>query len=131
MRLTKLSIALMLPAVMLGTSMFDAARADSAQSTAVALPKRLFSFTIGTAVGTPIAIARCTHREVIKRTKEAYQLGGCPKPIGYVTAGFFGIPSGIFFGAGVGAADGVVDSWTHSKDEPLNKSSLSLEELKF
>jgi cyanate permease len=122
--------ALTVLAVIVASGLPQTAWADGQQS-APSLPKRLFAFTLGTAIGTPIAIARCTHREIVKRTKEAYELGGMPKPIGYATAAFFGVPSGIAFGAGVGAADGVVDSWTNSEAEPVNKGSISLDKLYF
>lgn len=122
--ITLLTLAM---ALSLSASGSQPAKADGLSN----LPKKLFVATVGTAVGTPIAVVRCTHREVIKRTKEAYQLGNVPKPVGYVTAGMFGIPSGILFGLGVGAADGVVDGIKHSSDEPLNKGSVSLDELYF
>ena len=105
--------------------------ADGAKSFIGNLPKRLVSFTVGTAVGTPIAVARCTHRELIKQTKEAYTLGGVPKPLGYVSAAFFGIPSGFLSGAWSGVTNGVSDSWVGSKDEPFGKESFSLDKLEF
>lgn len=106
-------------------------RAESTKSFVTHLPRRLAAFTVGTAVGTPVAIARCTHREVIKQTKVAFDLGDMPKPFGYVTAGFFGIPSGILFGVGCGSADGLADSWINAKDAPYSKDSFSLAKLKF
>jgi hypothetical protein len=106
-------------------------RADGLKTSLSSLPKKIIVIGVGTTVGTPIALARCTKREVAKRTKECFDLGGVPKPLGYVTAGFFGIPSGIFFGAGCGAFDGVLDSVVNSGDEPLNKGSLSLDKLYF
>jgi hypothetical protein len=106
-------------------------QADGLKTSLGSIPKRILVVTVGATVGTPVALARCTKREVVKRTKECYSLGGVPKPLGYVTAGAFGIPSGIFFGAGVGAVDGVLDSVVNSGDEPLNKGSLSLDKLYF
>ena len=105
------------------------ARADGLKSAIGKLPKRLFVITVGTAVGTPVALVRCTRREVVNKTKEAYDLGGVPKPLGYLSAGFFGIPSGILSGAVVGTADGVLDSVSNSKD--LDRSAISLEKLAF
>ena len=92
------------------------------------LPKRLVFCVVGTAVGTPIAVVRCTKREIKRRTKEAYDLGGVPKPLGYLSAGLFGIPSGLFCGPIIGAGDAVADSLTN---DPFSKGSFSLEKLEF
>jgi len=96
------------------------------------LPQRLASFTVGTAIGTPIALVRCTKREVIKQTKDAYKLGGVhPSQLGYLPAAFFGIPSGIFCGVCCGVSDGLADSWVNSKDAPFGKETFSLDKLEF
>lgn len=96
------------------------------------LPIRLVSFAVGTAVGTPIAWVRCTHTEIVKRTKEAYDLGGVrPKPLAYLSAGCLGIPSGILSGAWSGAFNGVADSWVNSKEAPFRKDTFSLEKLEL
>ena len=107
-----------------------AAHAESAGSFLRHLPQRTAGIVVGTLVGTPIALARCTKRELVAQTKLCYDLGGVPKPIGYITAGAFGIPSGIMCGAWYGAADGVADSVVNSK-EPFGKASLSLDKLTF
>jgi hypothetical protein len=107
-------------------------RADGTKPFIESLPKRLASFTVGTAIGTPIALVRCTKREVVKQTKEAYKLGGVhPSQLGYLPAGFFGIPSGIIFGVFCGVTDGLADSWVNSKDAPFGKESFSLEKLEY
>jgi hypothetical protein len=96
------------------------------------IPITLASFVVGTFVGTPIALVRCTHTELKKRTKEAYDLGGVrPKPLAYLSAGFFGIPSGLLSGVWSGALNGVSDSWRNSKDAPFSKDSFSLEKLEL
>jgi len=105
--------------------------AKGALSGLAKLPKKLLVVTVGTAVGTPVALVRCTKREVVNKTKEAFDLGGVPKPLGYLTAGFFGIPSGILSGAATGALDGVLDSVANSSDEPFNKGSVSMDKLVF
>ena len=106
--------------------------ADGTKSFVVHLPQRLAAFTAGTAIGTPIALVRCTKRELVKQTKDAYQLGGVrPKQLGYVSAAFFGIPSGILSGAFCGVSDGVADSWINSKDAPFGKESFSLDKLEY
>jgi hypothetical protein len=89
------------------------------------------NIAVGTLIGAPIALARCTKRELVRQTKEAYTLGGVPKPLGYLTAGAFGIPSGILCGAWYGAADAVADSVANSGDEPLSKAVISLDKLVF
>lgn len=94
------------------------------------LPGRLASFAVATAVGTPIALTRCTHRELIKQTKEAYTLGGMPKPMGWVTAALFGVPSGVLCGVWYGLSDGVADSWVGS-EQPFSKDSFSLDKLEW
>jgi hypothetical protein len=96
------------------------------------IPITLASFVVCTFVGTPIAWVRCTHTEIKKRTKEAYDLGGVrPKPLAYLSAGFFGIPSGLVSGIWSGALNGVSDSWRNSKDAPFSKDSFSLEKLEL
>jgi hypothetical protein len=107
-----------------------AKRSFSAKSFAGHLPQSLASVAVGTLVGTPIALVRCTKRELVKQTKECYTLGGVPKPLGYVTAAFFGIPSGILCGAWYGVPDGLADACVNS-DEPFGKASFSLEELEW
>ncbi len=107
------------------------AKAESAKSFVVHLPQRIAAFTIGTAIGTPIALVRCTGRELVRQPKEAYKLGGVPKPLGYVSAAFFGIPSGFLCGAGYGVSDGVADSWLAAKDAPFSKASFSLDKLAY
>jgi hypothetical protein len=122
---------LLLFVLILDLPAFLPARGESAQSVVVHLPQRVLAFTIGAAVGTPVALVRCTRRELIKQTKEAFNLGGVPKPFGYITAGAFGIPSGVLYGAGYGTADGVADSLLNAKDAPYSKDSFSLEKLAF
>jgi hypothetical protein len=96
--------------------------ADGTKSFVVHLPQRL----------APIALVRCTKRELVKQTKDAYQLGGVrPKQLGYVSAAFFGVPSGILSGAFCGLSDGLADSWINSKDAPFGKESFSLDKLEF
>jgi hypothetical protein len=95
------------------------------------LPKRLVAFTVGATFGTPLALIRCTKREVISQTKVAYTLGDAPKPLHYLTAVFFGVPSGVMYGAFWGTANGVADSWVNSDDTAFSKSSFSLEKLTF
>jgi hypothetical protein len=108
------------------------ARADGTKSFIGHLPQRLAAFTAGTAIGTPIAVVRCTKRELVKQTKDAYKLGGVrPKALGYVSAAFFGIPSGLLSGAVCGVSDGVADSWASSKDEPFGRKSFSLDKLEY
>ena len=104
---------------------------ERAKSFVAHLPQRLASFAVGTAVGTPIALVRCTRRELARQTKEAYTLGGVPKPLGYVSAAVFGVPSGVLCGAWYGTADGVADSWVYSKDSLFSKDTFSLEKLVF
>jgi hypothetical protein len=105
---------------------------QSTKSFVAHLPVRLVSFAVGTAVGTPIAWVRCTHTEIVKRTKEAYNLGGVrPKPLAYLSAGCLGLPSGILSGAWSGAFNGVADSWVNSKDAPFSKDTFSLEKLEL
>ena len=94
------------------------------------LPARMASFVVGSAVGTPISFVRCMHRELIKQTKEAYTLGGMPPPLGWVTAGLFGIPSGVLCGVWYGSTDGVIDGWVGSK-EPFSKQAFSLDKLEY
>jgi ABC-type nitrate/sulfonate/bicarbonate transport system permease component len=104
---------------------------QKSKSFPIHLSQRLVSLAVGTAIGTPVALIRCTRREIARQTKEAYTLGGVPKPLGYVSAVFFGVPSGVLSAAWYGTADGIVDSWINSKDEPYSKSSFSLKKLAF
>lgn len=96
------------------------------------IPITLASFVVGTAIGTPIAMVRCTHIELKKRTKEAKDLGGVrPKPLAYLSAGVFGIPSGILSGVWSGTFNGISDSWRNSKDAPFSKETFSLDTLEL
>lgn len=104
---------------------------DSTKSFIGHFPKSLLSFAAGTAIGTPIALVRCTKRELVKQTKEAYSLGGVSKPLGWITAGFFGLSSGVLFGVGLGISDGLADSWVNSGDAPFSGKSFSLDDLVF
>lgn len=116
-----------------GSSASSSSSSSSAGSTTSFVqnfPQRLASFAVGTAVGTPIAVTRCTQRELIKQTKEAYKLGGVPKPFGWVTAAFFGLPSGVVCGIWYGVSDGVADSWVGSK-KPFSKDAFSLDKLEW
>lgn len=118
--------------VVLSTCFALPVNAESAKSFAGNLPQRIASFAAGAAIGTPIALVRCTKREVVKQTKVAFNLGGVrPKPLGYFSAAFFGIPSGIMSGAICGLSDGVLDSVRGAKDEPFGKESFSLDKLTF
>jgi hypothetical protein len=108
------------------------ARADGAGKFIIHLPQRVASSVAGFAIGTPIALVRCTKRELIKETKEAYTLGGVrPKVLAYATAAFFGIPSGAMSGIWYGAIDGTADGWVYSKDKPFSKATFSLDKLAF
>ena len=119
-------------ALVLGLCPCLPSRADGTKSFVANLPKRLVAFTVGAAIGTPIAVVRSTHKELIKQTKVAYDLGGVrPKPLAYASAAFFGIPSGIVSGAWTGVTNGVSDSWVNSKDAPFSKESFSLDKMVF
>ena len=107
------------------------AKAENTKSFLVHFPQRLVSFTVGTAIGTPIAVIRCTGRELVRQPQEALKLGGVPKPLGYLSAAFFGIPSGLLCGAGYGVSDGFADSWLAAKDAPFSKASFSLDKLAY
>ncbi len=102
---------------------------QNTKSSAAHLPLRLVVFTAGAAIGFPIAWVRCTQKELVRQTKTAYQLGGVPKPLGYLSAGFFGIPSGILSGGWSGAFNGLADSWVGSKDGEFSKENISLDKL--
>jgi hypothetical protein len=107
-------------------------QADGAKSFVANLPKRIVSFTVGAAIGTPIAVVRSTHKELKKQTKVAYDLGGVrPKPLAYASAAFFGIPSGFASGAWTGVFNGVSDSWVNAKEAPFSKGSFSLDKMEF
>lgn len=107
-------------------------RRQNRKSFVTHVPLTMLSFVVGTAIGTPIALVRCTRIEVKKRTKEAYDLGGVrPKPLAYLSAGFFGIPSGILSGAWSGALNGVSDSLKNSKEVPFSRDCFSLEKLEL
>jgi hypothetical protein len=116
-------------ALALGVSL--SARADNAKSYIEHIPQRIAGCAIGTLVGTPIALVRCTKRELVKQTKEAYTLGGMPKPLGYITSGFFGVPSGIMCGVWYGTFDGAIDGYVNSKDTMFNKGTFSLDKLEY
>ena len=66
--------------IVLGLYTSAPAQAGGVKSFVGHLSQRLLSFAVGTAVGIPIALARCTKRELVKQTKEAYSLGGVLKP---------------------------------------------------
>jgi hypothetical protein len=94
-------------------------------------PKRILAFATGAVVGTPIAVVRSTHKQLVYQTKEAYRLGGLYPPFGWVTAGAFGIPSGVLCGVGYGLGDGVMDSLDNVKDAPFSRASFSMEKLEW
>ena len=131
MKPTKLLASALLPALTLCATLAMPAKADGLASAVLSVPKRIIVVAVGSTVGFPIALVRCTKRELINRTKEAYELGGVPRPIGYITAGFFGVPSGLICGGIIGTADSIADSVKNSGGEPFNKASLSLDELVF
>jgi hypothetical protein len=108
------------------------ARADGVGTFMAHLPQRLVGSAVGFAVGTPIALVRCTKRELIKETKEAYTLGAVrPKVLAYATAVFFGVPSGAMSGIWYGAINGTADGWAYSKDKPFTKGTFSLDKLEY
>jgi ABC-type nitrate/sulfonate/bicarbonate transport system permease component len=119
------------PLVVVALCLASPANADPVQSAIAQVPARAVGTVLGAAIGTPIALVRCTKRELVKQTKECFTLGGVPKPLGYVTAAAFGIPSGIICGAWYGAADGIADGVANSKDSPFNKGVFSLDKLSF
>ncbi|MBU6454905.1 MAG: hypothetical protein KGS72_24260 [Cyanobacteria bacterium REEB67] len=108
------------------------AQAEGAGKFIVHLPQKLVGSVAGFVVGTPIAMVRCTKRELIKETKEAHTLGGVrPKVLSYATSAFFGIPSGAMSGVWYGVIDGTADGWVNSGDKPFSKATFSLDKLTF
>ncbi|GEM_PF-3185283 len=93
------------------------------------LPGRLPPFFVGTLVGTPVAWARCTRREIVIATRDL--TGEHTNPLIVAPCGVLGVPAGIIGGALYGAINGICDSWSNSADHPYSKDAYSLGTLKL
>ncbi len=92
------------------------------------LPKNVPAFLAGWVVGTPIAIARMSKREIIAATRDL--VGDTSNPILLGAGGVLGVPAGLMSGGMYGAYAGVADSWVNANDNPYSKDSFSLGEMK-
>ncbi len=95
------------------------------------MPTRLASFTAGVAVGTPIAILRRTHMEILQGEKDF--IGDYDtwwKKAVFVFPGLLmAVPFGGVSGGLGGCMYSVKNAWAGSRDEPFGKESFSLGDI--
>lgn len=92
------------------------------------LPTNVPAFLAGVVVGTPIAIARMSKREIVTATKDL--TGETDNKLLLGAGGVLGVPAGLMSGAIYGVYAGVADSWVNANDNPYSKDSFSLGEMK-
>jgi hypothetical protein len=131
MRHSNLALLSFSLSIIFASNAWSAPQAGSTKSSFFRGPKKLLAFATGAVVGAPIALVRSTRKQLVYQTKEAYTLGGLYPPLGWATAGFFGVPSGILCGVGYGLGDAVVDSYVNANDAPFSKASFSLEKMEW
>jgi hypothetical protein len=94
----------------------------------VGLPERAAAFTTGVLFGTPVAILRRTHMEIMQGEHDL--IGDYDtwwKKAVFVFPGLFlAVPFGGISGCGSGAMYSVRNAWKGSGDEPFGKDSFSL-----
>ncbi len=100
------------------------------KSLIVHLPQSLASIVVGAAVGMPVALFRCTHRDFVRAINDASTIGGVPKPLGNITAALFGIPSGFLSSGWDTVINGMGDSIANA-DKPFSKDCFSLGKMLF
>ena len=89
-------IPVLLSAILIASNAQLPARADGAKSFVAHIPQRIAAFTVGTLAGTiPLPWFAARGGNWSNKQRRPYELRRGTKPIGYLTAGVFGIPQGI------------------------------------
>ncbi|MBI1271087.1 hypothetical protein GC174_11710 [bacterium] len=126
----KKSLVSLMCAAAVAVSLQSPARADAgeAMETAVKVPVALTAFTLGTIIGTPVAVLRKSFTNSMETTNQV--AGEDSNPVFKMGGALIGVPIGIFTGSleglYLGPKNAVVGS---GGDQPFSADTFSLGEL--